>query len=728
MTDQVAAAPGPLDPISLGAAWITSAEHRATGVALPVLATVVDVPAGVRLATLHIATLGVLRATIDGRPVSSDVLEPGYADWRTEAEHVVWDVTALLPPGRHVLRLDLGGGMYRSLPDERRWVKVITDLGDIAVAAALELDGEPHTLTGGDWRATTGATLHSGFIGGEDYDARLEPSASTDGIAAWPRAVPAVVPAGLRLVAKATPPIRVVATLPAESITRVGKALVVDFGQNAAGWPVIELPADAHVRLRPAELLLEDGGVDVRTEGWGPVFHTVTTQQPMTWRPSYMYNGLRYLEVLGLDELDRDSVQLEVLAAAVPDASGFTSSDERLDAIWRITRHAIRSNMFSVFTDCPQREKLGYLEQIHLLHDLLVRTYACEPILDRMLELAIGAQRPDGSIGLYAPEWQEFPDPWRGDPNWGGTVVLLAHARHRATGDTAPLARSLEAMLRYTDFLLADRDPDGIARYGLGDFNGASVRKFRNVPLVSTATLHKLLRRTADAACLLGETATAERLLAAAEEVAMDFAREFCGRDGSIGGNGIAELVFALDAGLAPADTIDRIDEQIRAAGHVLDVGEVAMAFLVEQLATAGRHETLLGITRVTDAPSYGYMLAHGATTLTETWDGPTFGFSQNHFMNGAIATWFHEHIVGIRQRERTIGWEAPLIAPAPVGDLTHASGWYDAPGGRIAVEWRIDAGRFCLTGTARQATVRMPSGAEHAVTGAFDLQEPIDR
>ena len=27
---------------------------------------------------------------------------------------------------------------------------------------------------------------------------------------------------------------------------------------------------------------------------------------------------------------------------------------------------AIRSNMQSVFTDCPHREKLGWLEQVHL--------------------------------------------------------------------------------------------------------------------------------------------------------------------------------------------------------------------------------------------------------------------------------------------------------------------------------------------------------------------------
>ena len=726
--------PSPLtvrDPIRDGAEWITSAEHRRSGTVLPVLACIIEVTEPLSGAILSVACLGVMRATIDGVAVAPDVLEPGYAEWRHEAEYTGWDVLRMLPPGRHVLRFDLGGGMYRSLPQDDRWSKITNDIGDVTVAATLTLAGPDAAtrviVSDRTWNATTGAVTTSGFFGGEDYDARLEPDASPEGVAEWPPAVPAVVPPGIRLVPKTTAPVRIVDELPAVTVSRAADALVVDFGQNTAGWPVIDLPPQTTVRLRPAELLDEDGSVDVRTQGWGPVFHTVRTgSQAMTWRPSFMYNGLRYLEVTGIDHLDPTDVGVEVLAAAVDRAGDFGSSDERLNAIWRITGAAIRSNMMSVFTDCPQREKLGYLEQIHLLHDLLVRTYHCEPILDRMLELAVGAQRNDGSIGLYAPEWQEFPDPWRGDPNWGGAVVLLALARYRATGALDPIRSAYPAMLRYVDFLLADRDDDGVARYGLGDFNGASVKKFRNVPLVSTASLHKLLLAAADCAALVDDTEVEARLRDSALAVAEDFRRAFLGSDGRIGDGGVAELVFALDAGLAPASAIDLIDGRIRADDYVLDIGEVAMALLVDLLADAGRHETLLGITRVTDAPSYGYMLAHGATTLTETWDGPTFGFSQNHFMNGAIGSWFHRHLVGIRQDEGSVGWSAPLIAPVVVGDLRGVDGWYETPHGRIAVSWRLVDGIFVVEGCAPRAVLQLPSGRRIDVAGEFRYEDPM--
>lgn len=724
-----------MDPVSLGAQWITSPGHRAHGDAsLPVLCRSFSLPAGAVAATLRVACLGVLVATIDDEPVSPDVLEPGYADWRRTGEHVAWDVSHLLGPGPHTLRLELGGGMYRSRALDGRWTKVTTNFGDIAVAAVLEIttaDGEVERIvTDTSWRAAQSATLIANWVGGETYDARCERTDVDD----WSLAVPAHVPTGLRLVPKRTAPLRVIEMLPAHSVERRSDAWIADFGTNSAGWPVIDLPAGATVRLRPAELLDDEGGVDVRTQGWGPVFHDVrTADQPMTWRPRMSYNGLRYLEVTGLDEnvrLTPDDLRFEVLHAAVAETARFSTTDRRCDSIWRLIRQAIRSNMTSVFTDCPQREKLGYLEEVHALHDLLVRAYASGPILEWMLDLTIDAQRSDGSIGLCVPEWEEFPDPWRGDPNWGGSVVLLALARHRATGETGAIDRALPAMRRYLAFLLADRNGDGLVQYGLGDFNGKSIDVFRDVELVSTATVHKLLLRAAEAADLAGAD-DGSRWRAEAEVLAADFKRAFANADGTFGPGTVTAHVVALDAGLAPPSLIDTIESQIVADGHVLDVGAVVMALLVEHLSLAGRHDTLLAITRVTTEPSYGYMLEHGATSLTECWDGPTFGFSQNHFMFGAIGTWFHEHILGIRQRPGTTGWSDPLIAPTFIGDITSASGWFDAPTGRLEVTWARSDDTFEIEGCAPSdagAALQLPSGREVRVHGRFSIVDELSR
>ncbi|WP_182111244.1 MULTISPECIES: family 78 glycoside hydrolase catalytic domain [unclassified Actinotalea] len=719
--------------------WITEARHHEDGTGLPVLGTVVEIGDDVVAAHLAVACLGVFRARVNGEDVGDAALQPGYTDYRRRVEVVEHDVLAHLRPGANTVRLDLAGGMYRSVRTDDRWTKVEQDLGDVAAAAQLRLvhaDGSRRTVTtDATWGAVPGATTVSNWVGGEDYDAALEPDDSPAGIRAWQSAVPARVPDGVVAVAQRSLPVRVVEHVPAVAVTEPAPGTyVVDFGVNVAGWPSLSLPAAAEVRLRPAELLLPDGSVDVRTQGWGPVYHRVrTAAEPATWRPLGMYNGLRYLEVTGLAQAPKpQDVSVLVLAADAPASGSLSTSNAQIDAIERITRRAIRSNMFSVMTDCPQREKLGYIEQVHLVFDVLVRTYAVRPILDHTVDLVVEAQRPDGSIGLYVPEWHEFPDPWRGDPNWGGAVVLLPWALHREFGDTEVLHRAFGAMDAYLEYLWS-ATVDGLLLEGLGDFNGASVKKFRYVPLVSTATLVKLLTVAAQVADVVDRPERAGLWRERAATGAARFHAEFARADGGFGEGSIAEEILVLDAGLvteAEHDALlDRIERRIVADGYYLDVGEVAMAALVRHLGAGGRHETLFATTQVSDRPSYGYMLKHGATSLTETWDGPTFGFSQNHFMNGAIVSWLSEHVVGIRRDGDEPGFTRALIQPAPCGDLRHASGHYDSPAGTIRAAWRVTDGAITVSGElppGLPGRVVMPSGAAHDLgAGKFAVAEP---
>lgn len=76
-------------------------------------------------------------------------------------------------------------------------------------------------------------------------------------------------------------------------------------------------------------------------------------------------------------------------------------------------------------------------------------------------------------------------------------------------------------------------------------------------------------------------------------------------------------------------------------------------------LSTAGRDDVLFDAATQTTSPSYGYQLAHGATSLTEELDGPTAGGSQNHMMLGAIDEWFTAGLAGIRQAPGSAGFAA---------------------------------------------------------------------
>jgi len=718
------------DPLTRGAAWITAPAWRSdpTG-PLPVVGAVIECSTAPVSAVLRIAGLGVFEASINGCPASADVLEPGYTDYARRAEFCCYDVTHLFSAGDNVVIVELGSGPYRSQRLDDRWTKIKTRYGDLAACATLTLrfaDGTTREVrTGSDWGGTLGRTRSSNWTGGEDYDATVDYDPSAAGVRRWPRAVPAQTPPALVLTAKATPPLRVREVItPAGSRVLPDGTQVVDFGVNFAGWPELDLPARARIRLRPAELVHPDGTIDPRTEGWDPVYHTVRTgPSGETWHPRFCYNGLRYLEISGLAQpLGLEQVRGRVIAADTPATGEFDCSDPVVSDIHKIIHRAVTSNMYSVFTDCPHREKLAFLEELHLAFPVLRWNYDVLAILANTMRLIRDGQGADGHLPLYVPEWDPFPDPWRGDVNWGGAIIMVPWLLHRSYADLTVLRDNYPAMISYAEHLLAARD-DGLLRYGLGDWDG---REFRAVPLVCTASLARLLAVLAEVADELGHADDADRRRAEAALVAGRVRAEFFDPERlTVGEDTLGEVAIGLRYGIVPAEhvvaVVNRLEQRIIADGYVADVGEVGLPAMIEILAEHDRHETLWHFARQADRPGYGYMVRHGATSLTETWDGPTYGISQNHFMLGAIDDWFYSHLAGLQQAPGDRGFRDLVVRPRPCGDLVAARAGYRTARGTFASAWRLADGRFELTVTVppgSRCTVQTPDGHREVVDG----------
>jgi hypothetical protein len=65
-----------------------------------------------------------------------------------------------------------------------------------------------------------------------------------------------------------------------------------------------------------------------------------------------------------------------------------------------------QSNMYSVLTDCPHREKLGWMEQDHLVFEPMVYGYDLQAYADDLVRTIADAQATDvpGLIPDIAPE------------------------------------------------------------------------------------------------------------------------------------------------------------------------------------------------------------------------------------------------------------------------------------------------------------------------------------
>jgi alpha-L-rhamnosidase len=698
---------------------------------LPLFAKQFDVRKPVSSARLYITGLGTYTATINGQHTSNALLEPGNT---TYAKHIVYqtcDVTDLLHRGDNAIGVAVGTGIYDTLTYNTRYAKFNARIGAPKLLVQLEIsytDGSvDRVVTDESWSTALGPTTFSNWYGGEDYDARRLPARwdrpGTD-LSNWQPVSPSAPPsAGAVLTARRGPAVETVDVFPAQQMTQPKPGIYVfDIGTNQAGRQQLNVraPVGTTITMRPAELLNPDGTIDYGSTG-NPIYddYTTTGSGTETWHPEFIYHGFRYIQVEGLPTApDQSAIAALVTRAANESAGSFTSSNDLINSIHRIIDRAVQSNMFSVLTDCPHREKLGWMEETHLVFDTVARNYDVAAYGHDVLQVIADAQLDSGLVPDIAPEYTVFSGGFRDDPNWGSAIVLVALSLYRAYGDTELLTSYYANMQRYVDYL-SGKASGNLLDYGLGDW--ATINASTPTGVTATYGYFKAVSGLRHIAAAIGETADAARYAGLAAAIGAAFhAKYFDTANHTYATGSQCSDALALDMGVVPDSerdaVLDHLINNLSTNGYHLNIGEIGLPALFDVLAAAGRSDVVYEIATQTTAPSYGAMLARGATALTEFWDGTG---SQNHFMLGAIDKWFTTSLGGISQATDSVGYVDLDIAPAIVGDLTDVSASYRTPRGLVTSEWHRSGSSVQLhlsVPVGASATVRLPGLADQRV------------
>ena len=691
-------------------------------------------------ARLYIAGLGVYRATLNGRAVSSEVLAPGNTNFARQVEYESLDVTSLLLSGANTLAVALGNGAFNALPTPGRYMKFVNPAAaPPRLLAQLELSYAGGTresiATDSTWKTAPGPTTTSTWFGGEDFDARREqPGWDLPGadLSSWQPAAISQPPAPVTELAwRAAPGIQVVDRLDPVDVTQPQPGIYVfDMGVNFAGWPQLRAsgPAGTRIALRIGELLSEAGTVRQDTTGF-PIFDTYTLagRGVETWHPQFLYHGFRYLEVSGLPSAPAPGdISGVVLRAANETAGAFSTTDPLLTGIHRIVGRAIQSNMMSIFTDCPDREKLGWLADMQGIFPSIARNFDVAAYMRTIVRNMAEAQTADGLVPDFVPEYTVYSGGFRDDPNWGNAMILAPWSVYETYGDPRLIEDYYPAMQRYLAYL-SSRSSGNLLNYGLGDW----ITPDPSVPtgVIASYGYYRAADAMSRAAAAIGRTAESAAYAALAADIAAAFNAKYLDRGNHTYASGQhAADAVALDMGIVPAEERPLVEEHlvaaIRAGGNHANVGIVALPALFRALSAAGRDDVILDIALQTTSPSYGYQLMHGATSLTEEWDGPTKGASQNHMMLGAIDEWFTAGLAGIRQAPGSAGFRELSIRPAILPGITAAAGSYRTPNGLVESAWtRGRGGSFRLSVTIppnTTATVYVPDPGSG--TAAFKI------
>jgi hypothetical protein len=693
--------------------WITQGDGPTTR-PMPLFRRQFTLATPLSRAVIYICGLGQFELHVNGVRVGNDVLQPGWTNYRKTCLYSAYDVTSLLRRGDNVVGVMLGNGMY-DVPAQR-YHKFVGSFGAPKLIAQVRLeyaDGTAQVVTtDSSWKVAPGPITFSSIYGGEDYDARLEQDgwdrAGFDD-SAWSAAKETDGPGG-RLVgdSQSAPPIRVAKVLEPVKIIHPRAGLwIYDLGQNCAQIPriFVDGPAGAEVRLTPGELLGRDGLVSQQSSGKGCYFqYTLKSGGPQTWSPRFCYYGSRYIQVSS-DHAKIIYLQGQFVTSSSDQVGEFCCSSDLFNRTAGIIDWAMRNNMMSILTDCPHRERLGWLEQDHLMGPSLMYNFDMQSLLRKICDDMSQAQLPNGMVPDTAPEYTVMKSGFRDSPEWGSAAVVLPWNLYQWYGDLSALREHYDMMRRYTAYL-ASRATDGIVSHGLGDWfdvgpKPPGIAQLTPIALTATAFYYRDLVILSQTAHLLGKDLQSAEFSRQADSVRDAFNRKFYDSEnhryatGSQTSDALALAMGFVDPPDVRGVTQDLADD-VRRRDNSLTAGDVGYRYVLRALADNGRSDVIFDMNSRSDRPGYGWQLAHGATSLTEAWDSSPRA-SQDHFMLGHIMEWFYTDLAGIQNAEGSVAFRHINIKPAPVGDVTWASAAYDSARGRISSSWRISGHRFTL-------------------------------
>ena len=735
------------------AQMITAGHDREAAVVLGRVVRLDQPAATITSAVLSATAHGIYEATVNGRPVTDSVLNPGWTayEWRLRVQQ--FDVTTLLTSNDSAgdqVRVEavLGNGWYRGdLGFEGANANYGTEIGFLAELVIHYTDGSTQTVvTDPSWTARVSAVPANSLYIGQTIDARLRgPNTPplTLRTVEFDRTTLTEQVGPLTTRQETLTPIRIW-TSPA------GKTLL-DFGQNLVGW--IRLRATGEpghpIVLRHAEVLehAELGTRPLRAAKATDTF--ILSGGPDVFEPTLTFHGFRYAEITGFPgELTPDDLEAVVVHSAMARTGWFECSDPRVNQLVSNSVWGQKGNFLDVPTDCPQRdERLGWTGDIAAYAATAAYQFDVADFLHKwLLDVAAEtAHNPDHYVPYVVPDPLKyahfsggFENPFQGPcAIWGDAAVWVPQALWWAYGDRDRLAAHYPGMVLHLESVEPRLSNTGLwdADQQLGDWldPDASPHEPANAKadkgVVATASFYRSVAFTADTARELGRDADVDRWTALAAKIKNGFLTHYVHDDGTILSDCATVYALAICFGLLDHDQQiaagKRLAEIVAERNYTISTGFAGTPFVTWALSQTGHVDHAYRLLLEDACPSWLYTVSMDATTIWERWDSmlpdgsinPGDMTSFNHYALGAVADWLYKIVAGIQPA--TPGYDTIRLTPTPGLGLDWANGAIDTRHGRIECGWRRTTDGYTIDvviPNATSAELQLPDGAIHTL------------
>ena len=698
----------------------------------------------VKQARTYIAGLGYYELHLNGQKVSDRVLEPGFTTFTKRVLYGTYDVGELIRQGGNAIGVVVGNGWYGA-------PKLLVQL-EVTYTDGTRDSFDTHgDFQDENWVVTAGPIVSNSIYDGEVYDARLErpgwdmpergQNDLSDRYHQWVTTDAAEGPGG-KLVSSTINPIKIVQTLRPKTITEVKPGIFVyDAGQNLAGWAELRVKGQRGdtVKMRFAENLKSDGTVDQENLRKADAEDTYILKggDEEKWEPRFTYHGFRYVQMEGFPGTPTlDNILVKVVRSSVDRAGQIETSNEVINKVQSMIWWTEASNLYSVPTDCPQRdERMGWLNDLTVRTEESVYNFQMGRFYTKFLNDIQDTQDEKGTITDTAPfRWGQRP----ADPV-DASYLLLSWNLYLHYNDKRVIEEHFDSYKAWVDYL-ATMAKDGIIDYGTwGDWSPPQAESIdgsrgwsavsKNTPysLMSTAFYSYTAHLLADMARILSRKDDAAKYDAIAKKEADIFNAKFWDeKAGGYAANNQAGNSIALYMNLVPADRVQRVVDNlvndVKAHDYHLTTGNICTKYLLEALVAHGHADVAYQIAKQETYPSWGFMIANGATTLWERWELMNgYGMnSHNHPMMGSVSAWFYKYLAGIVYEPATPGFKHFVIHPYAVGDLKWVHSSYASMYGPIRSDWSKEDNCLHLKVSVpanTTATVYVPAADKSKVT-----------
>lgn len=677
----------------------------------------------VKEARLYVSGLGYCIPYINGIRVGNNELDPGWTAYEKRVFYSVFDVTDMVKEGKNVIGALVGSGWYNPLP-LKMWRRINLRehllVGIPKLKAQLELkfeDGSKLCIpTDARWKSHLSPILKNNVYLGEEYDESMEqegwnlPEFDDSN---WHSVVVNESPGLGRMEAQPIPPIRIGEKYLPKVISKLDeKTYIVDFGQNLAGRIHLRVKNSGGntIQIRYGELLYPDGKLNPMTSVCGQIkghsvpglgenftaeqrdIFVLVSDKERVLTTSFTYHGFRYAEISGITNFDNlIDLYAERLHTAVSPAGFFQCSEDLLNRIQKMCVETLISNLHSVQTDCPHREKFGYGGDIVSASEFAMFNFDMWAFYRKVVRDFSDEIRPNGGFTETAP-FVGIADFGFGEGSgplaWGSVHPILLWQLYQYYGDRLIVEEEYEKAKRWIE-LLEKSAKDGIQTQCIGDHESIAEKQ---VEISATAYYYLNAKIMSMLANILNKWEDEKRYAELSSYIGRKFKEKFLDINGKVGSGTQTNQSLFIALGIASPEERKKAEkiliEDVEKNSRRLTTGIFGTKYLMRMLCEAGAPELALSIVTSKKFPGWGYMLENGATTLWEHWEFSDNVFSHNHPMFGSVSEWFYKDLGGISPEESACGFDKIIIKPEISLLLSNVNCEYESARGKIESSW----------------------------------------